>query len=125
MKIDYPEDKGRVSFAETIKGSGLYQAQGRQAMVVVFSLMANRYYPQESAVDVEQDGKWSSLAYFGERDKGEVDRFDVLVVMLDSHAKNVIEEYVVRAKSTGEWPGLEKLPKGAEIYDRISVVRVR
>lgn len=82
----------------------------------------NRYYPQNSYAELDANGKWSSLVYFGQdNDRGR--KFEVIVVLAKSDVIQEIENYLKVARDKQDWSGMEKLPENAVIYERKIVTR--
>jgi len=73
-------------------------------------------------VDLGADNTWSSIVYFGTPDDIG-DNFDIIVVTVNSEAQDVFNGYLSEARDQVGLPGLEVLPEGAMIYDRITVIR--
>jgi hypothetical protein len=122
VTITYPINLARVDQTETVRGT-VHGLLGEQVVwVVVFAQGVGRYYPQNRPADIEADNKWSSIVYIGvpaDTDK----RFDILAVVVDSEAQNAFDAYLADARDRNDWAGLEALPAGAVIHDRITVTR--
>lgn len=120
--ITYPANQARVDQIETVRGTVQGLPAGQVIWVVIFPQEVGRYYPQNWPADLEAGGEWSSITYIGvPSDTGK--RFDVLVVLADAEAQNAFNAYLADARDRADWPGLEALPSGAVIYDRITVTR--
>ena len=120
VEITYPYDGAIVEIREMVRGTSQKIAEGQAIWIVVY--VDGRYYPQDDPADVQVDGDWSSLAFIGiEEDVGR--KFDIIAVLANKDAQDAFNAYLVQAKVKKTWPGLEKLPNGAEIYDRITVTR--
>jgi hypothetical protein len=123
VKIDKPVAESKVSYAERIKGRSQLLPTDKKIWIVIFPLAANSYYPQDRYVDIQPDGQWSSVAYIGIKDANIGESFDVIAVLVNSDAQEVFEKYSRESKAKQKWLGLENLPEGAQVYDRITVVR--
>jgi len=44
-------------------------------------------------------------------------------VLANKDAQDTFNTYLKKGKEEKSWPGLERLPEGAVIYDRITVMR--
>lgn len=122
VTITYPADLSEVEQSETIRGTVQGLPEGHVIWVVVFVQEVGRYYPQDRPVELEANGEWSLLAYIGVSfDIGK--KFDILAVVADTKAQSAFSAYLLNAKERNEWSGLERLPEGATIYDRVTVTR--
>ena len=122
VTIVYPANLSRVEQAETVRGTVQGLPEGQVVWVVVFMQEVGRYYPQNRPADLEANNRWSSLVYFGvpsDTDK----KFDILAVVADANAQNAFNAYLADAIDRSDWAGMEALPAGAIIYDRITVTR--
>lgn len=120
--ITHPYDGATVEMKEMVKGISLNIPKRHSIWVVVYSYLTKRYYPQYGPADIQVDGKWSSLILIGsERSIGE--KHDIMAVLTDKSAEEIFNEYYRHGKERNIWEGLEKLPAGAKIYDRITVIR--
>ena len=121
-KISQPTDGATVSQTETIKGTSQRVPDTSAIWVVVYIPSVGRYYPQNNPADIQANGNWSSVAYIGiPTDVGL--KLDIIVVMADKTAQDAFNAYLKNARDKNDYPGLEQLPKGAKIYDRITVTR--
>jgi hypothetical protein len=123
VKIEYPIPESKVPFAERIQGTSQLLPENQKIWIVIFPLAANSYYPQDRYADVQPDGKWQTVAYIGIKDQNIGEVFDVIAVLVDSDAFELFKRYSKESKEKQEWVGLENLPDGATVYDRITVVR--
>ncbi len=122
VAITYPTNLSKVEQTETIRGTVTKLPEEHVIWVVVFIQEVGRYYPQNRPADLEAGGRWSSLVYIGV--PSDIDkRFDILAVVADTNAQNVFNAYLAEARDRSDWAGLEMLPEGAVIYDRITVTR--
>jgi len=90
--------------------------------VVVYVPAVGRYFPQDNPADVQADGEWSSKATIGIASNAGL-QFDIRAVIADKDAQDSFQKYLAQAKAAGSWSGLDRLPQGAVIYDRITVTR--
>lgn len=121
-KITYPMNQSLCRQTETIQGTSHNIANDKKIWVVVFPQEAGRYYPQNKPADVAVNGNWSSITYIGvPEDVGK--RFDILAIGADKSVQDSISVYLAVARDKSDAAGLEQLPDGAVLYDRISVIR--
>jgi hypothetical protein len=122
VSITYPINHARIDQNETVHGTSQELPSGQVIWVIVFAQDVGRYYPQDRPADIEAGNKWSSIVYIGiPEDTGK--RFDVLVVLADADAQDAFSAYLADSAQRNDWSGLVALPKGAVIYDRITVTR--
>lgn len=123
VKIDSPLADSKVLYVERIRGVSKLLPSDKKIWIVVFPLAANKYYPQDRYADIQPDGQWSSVAYIGIKDKNLDEHFDIVAVLVNPEAQQVFEKYSRDSKANQEWLGIDNLPEGSQVYDRISVVR--
>jgi hypothetical protein len=112
----------RVDQTEVVRGTFQGLPTGKTIWIVLFIPEVGQYYPQNRPADLEAANRWSSLAYIGiPSDTGK--RFDILAVVADTGAQNAFNAYLADARDRSDWAGMEALPEGAVIYDRITVTR--
>ena len=105
------------------------EIEGQSIWILISTPGINRYYPQGSASDgvgpavLDANHQWTSPTVLvgGPGDKGRI--FYVIAVLADGNATNAFANYLKVGASTGKFPGLNSLPKGATEYDRVEVVR--
>jgi len=122
VAITYPINHARVDQTETVRGTSQELSAEQVIWVVIFAQEVGRYYPQNRPADIEAGNRWSSIVYIGQQaDAGK--RFDILAVVANAEAQDAFNVYLADARDRSDWPGLEALPEGAVIYDRITVTR--
>jgi len=122
ITITYPEDNSMVVQREVAEGQYSWLPFGHHPWLVVYSHKSGRYYPQNEPAQITLKGDWSSIIFLGLPDTvGE--EFDILVTIPRGEALRIFEEYLNTGKRTGSWPGLNYLPEGTDIYDRVMVTR--
>lgn len=89
---------------------------------MLFVQKVSRYYPQNQAADVQPSGGWASMTYIGvPSDVGL--KFELIAVLVDKEGQDAFNKYLVNAKNKSDYAGLEQIPNGAIVYDRVSVTR--
>ncbi len=122
VKITHPYDGAYVEIVEMVRGTSQKIPEEEVIWIVIFPHIVGSYYPQNDPADVQTNGEWSSLISIGIEE--DVDKeFDILAVLADKNAQYTFNAYLGEAKGKETWPGLQKLPEGASIYDRITVTR--
>lgn len=122
VKITYPYNGATVEIGELVRGTSEKIPKGQAIWIIVYPYLFDRYYPQNNPAAVQANGDWISLTFIGiEEDVNK--KFDIIVVLADKRAQDAFEAYIKQSEVTKTWPGLERLPEGAPIYDRITVIR--
>ncbi len=122
LEITYPYDAANVEISETVRGTSEKIPEGHAIWIMVYPHVAGRYYPQNDPADVQANGDWTSLTNIGIKE--DVNRkFDIIAVLADRRAQDAFNAYLTESEYKKTWPGLERLPEGATIYDRITVTR--
>jgi len=122
VKITEPVEGALVDPSQMVRGTSRWVPTGQAIWVVVFVQKVGRYYPQNQAADVQANGGWSSITYIGiPSDVGL--KFDLIAVLADSEGQAAFNKYLTNARNKSDYAGLEQLPTGATVYDRISVTR--
>jgi hypothetical protein len=119
IKINYTSDTAHI--AENIIGTAKNIPDGYELWILVYPYAAKKYYPQHEEVSI-QNGVWSIPVGIGTEDNvGE--KFDIIAVLANRDARIEFTSYMVNGEKNNDWPGMNKIPDGAEVYDRITVVR--
>jgi len=122
VEITYPYDGANVEIGENVRGTSQKIPEGHAIWIMVYPHVVDRYYPRNNPTDVQANGDWTSLTYIGiEEDVNR--KFDIIAVLADKRAQDAFNAYHKQSEDTETWPGLERLPEGAPIYDRITVTR--
>ena len=122
VKITEPSEGTKVAQTQMVKGTSQKIPDSQVVWVVLFVHNVGRYYPQNQRADIQANGDWASVSYIGvPKDIGL--KFDVIAVLADKEGQNAFNKYLVDAKDKSDYAGLERLPDGATIYDRVSVTR--
>ena len=122
VKITEPSEGGSVEPTQMVRGTSRAVPTGQVIWVAVFVQKVGRYYPQNQAADVQPNGGWSSLTYIGiASDVGL--KFDLIAVLADRDGQAAFSRYLTDARNKSDYSGMEQLPQGVTVYDRISVTR--
>jgi hypothetical protein len=122
IRIREPISGGEVELKTTIKGISQNLPAGSVIWIVIYLPLTNRYYPTNEAAVVQVNGEWSALAQFGQ--EGETGlKADVIVVLANQDVQDAFIAYLTKAIADNDYPGMEGLPLGDIVYDRISVTR--
>lgn len=122
VEIVYPCEGADVETCEMIEGISCRIPEEHVIWIVIRPHAANHYYPQDGPADVEINGDWSSSSTIGiDGDAGK--KFDIIAVLADGTAQDEFNRYLDWCREMNSWPGLERLPEGVSICDRITVMR--
>lgn len=122
LQISQPIEGAKINQTETVKGNSQNIPAGSVIWIVVFLPSTGRYYPQNFPADVQANGDWTSLCYIGQANDSGL-KAEFIVVLADKSAQDAFNAYLQDAKDKNDYSGLERLPAGATIYQRISVTR--
>lgn len=122
VKIDQPTEGAKIETIATIKGTSQMLPDESVIWAVVFLPATGRYYPQNYPADVQANGNWAAVINVGQEGESGL-QADILAVVADASAQDIFNTYLTDARDKKDFPGLERLPDGALIYHRISVVR--
>ena len=119
--ISSPRQNQRVPVEIEVRGRSQNLGPNEEIWVFVLPSDSRRYYP-ENAAAVESSGDWSLPVRLG-GDEHRGIPFDIFAVFTtSSEARSFLQDYN-RCRDTGECPGLERIPPGASVGDRIRVIR--
>jgi len=118
--ITYPYNNATVEIKEMVEGTSQNIPEGQVIWIIVYPYLVDRYYPYNEPADIQANGEWASLVGIGiKEDAGKKFKFDIIAVLANEEAQDEFNIYFTQAI----WGGIEKLPKGALIYDRVTVTR--
>jgi len=116
------KDSDSVEQTTILEGTYKNISKNEKIWVFINSLEVNRYYPQNTFAELDANGNWSSLAYFGqERDTGK--KFKIIIVLVNEDAIIQILNYLKDAVNKNDYSGMEKIPENAVIYVQKIVIR--
>ena len=124
-KISSPLNESVVSRVVDVEIASKDIPAGQDLWICVYPLDVKRYYfldKRYSPLLRTIRGNLSTQALVG-TDLDSDQEFELLTVVADRNAIVAIMEYLDRSNEMGDWPGLERLPNGSEIYDTIKVTR--
>ncbi len=122
ITVKSPHEGDKVDHITTIEGTSKNIPDGSVIWVVVFLPIVQRYFPVNDPAVVLVNGDWTAQAYFGRPDEIGLEAV-IYVVLANSDAQAVFRSYLAEAKSKNEYPGLERLPDGADTYFLVKVTR--
>ena len=126
MEAKITEPKTGAYTRHELPAKGTYEKthEGMDLWMVTIPGTMQNYHPQGTPAVLE-NGEWSAMAYIGNSSPGADGGvpFTLLLVSATRQASEVFRNYIATASKRQQWPGLEYLPKGAQIVDRIEVIR--
>ncbi|MEZ5359148.1 MAG: hypothetical protein R3F48_09995 [Candidatus Zixiibacteriota bacterium] len=103
---------------QVISGTAKNIPPNNKLYVVVYSKSARKYFPSETAVSIQPDGKWVvHLAIGASTDQGKA--FTIIALLMEEKDCNRFEFVMKRP----DFSGFEYLPEVSKIYDSIDVYR--
>ena len=121
IRIIHPSDSAMVNLIETIFGTANNIPEGKYPWILINPANSSKYYPQKP-INIRDDGRWSLPVQFGgEEHLGQ--KFDIIAILADQEANKEITNYINEGNRTDSWPGIDKIPAGAIVVDKITVTR--
>jgi hypothetical protein len=125
IEITKPVDGDNVDTTQSIEGTSKDITDFQQIWIAVYIPSINRYYLQDKrslGFNNLANGEWGTRAIIGgPNDSGR--EFQLLAILADENANNIIIEYLDKCNKDEEWPGMENLPAGVAAYDKVTVNR--
>jgi hypothetical protein len=122
VKITYPSNTAAVNIQETVTGTARNVPEGQKLWILVYPPAANKFYPQSQNVNIVSE-EWSTPIGIGTKDNvGEI--FDIVAVLADQKAQEELTNYINTGVKNNSWSGMDSIPDGALVYDKITVTRV-
>lgn len=115
ISLSNVNDSTIVEQTTTLEGTYKNITKDEKIWVFINSLEVNRYYPQNTSAELDANGNWSSLTYFGqEKDSGKM--FKIIVVLVNKDAVSQIQTYLKEAINKKDYQGMAEIPNKAVIY---------
>jgi hypothetical protein len=121
VRITYPVNGSKVAPQEIVRGTSRNLGD-KSFRVFVYVPSVRRHYPQTITPKMLPNGDWEEEVQFGVSGDSGL-RFEAEAVLLDENARKILGDYLSKAEQAQSWPGMEGLPKRADVYDRVTVVR--
>lgn len=119
IKITSPDENSIINKTIDIEGKAKRIPEGDPIWAVVYAYdPTNRYYPQSQLIYPAPDGLWRLKGITVGADKDHGRKFDIIACSADDKADKIFKDAL-----KPPWQGLEKLPSGTKVYDRITVTR--
>lgn len=123
LTISEPQDGAVVPRVVGTSGTWEHIPEDQRPWVLVFPHEAPRYYPQQQA-RLFENGEWSGNVFVGNEDGEQTGQlFDIVVGLADDAAHRELADYMTRSENAGSFGGLDALPAGFVLYDRVTVTR--
>ena len=118
IHITSPYNDQVINLRQQVKGNYKEIPAGLTLWVVVAPFRKQIYFPQQNPAILQPNGTWSSLTFVGSTpDAGR--GFDILLVLVDQRGQLAFDQYLVGSNQNG----LNGLPAGATIVDKVTVWR--
>jgi hypothetical protein len=125
IKITRPLDGDNVERILSIEGTSNNFTDFQKMWIFVYIPSINHYFPMDKrnmGFSLLADGNWTTQAIIGNPNESGK-KFQLLAVIADEKANNEITLYLDEGNRKIIWPGIQELPDGTIIADRISVTR--
>jgi hypothetical protein len=122
VKIIQPISGAKVDQTVTINGTSQNIPDGSAIWVVIYLPAVRRFFPQNLPAVMMVNGNWSSVISIGQVNEPGL-MASVMAVLADKSTQDSFNLYLQEAINKNDYPGLEKLPAGALIYQEINVER--
>jgi PGF-pre-PGF domain-containing protein len=121
INITYPSNATSVNMQETVTGTAKNIPSEYKVWILVHPLATTKLYPQNGNVNII-NGKW--LIPIGIGDKGNAgETFEIMAVLANQKAHEELTNYINTGKNTSNWPGIDSIPDGANVYYDVTVIR--
>ncbi len=121
-KITYPLDGSTIGRNVTVQGTSQNLPGEQVIWVIVYVHSVNLYYPMSECAVTQTNGNWECFTTLGiQNDTGT--KFDIIAVFANQTAQQTISNYLIEAKNRQSYPGLEGLPLGTSVQDKITITR--
>ncbi len=119
IEIADPSSASRVDPIEIVSGTSRSIPAGNEIVVVVYSHADGHYYPNDQAALIDATGAWESPnTIVGAREDGG-QLFDIIAALVNVDGRRALAVYY----PIPERAGLETLPDGVTVFDRVEVLR--
>lgn len=128
-RITSPADGARVNHRISVSGTCQHVTSGRFLWLVVQPVGDTSFHPQSGssqsrAISNGCNGTWNGVAYIGENQSNNIgEEFDILLVDADRNGNLAMQNYLINARNTRVYSGLQPLPAGVNVLHKIRVIR--
>jgi hypothetical protein len=123
ISITSPKDLDEVNVQQRLEGTWNDIPDGYELWIAVQARNADRFYFQKKPT-MMMNGKWSGTANIGVQSVSNRGlEFDVYAILANETATDTIVEHLERCEENKSWPGLEELPLGTNVYNKVTVIR--
>jgi hypothetical protein len=119
VSITSPSNNSEVGINQLVTGTAHSIGQSDTLWIVVYGSLSHKWYPQEGAVVVGNNGNWSQQIRVGSSTNSGK-RFLIQAVIADSNASTDFKNYL---DTYSDNPGMSKLPQGAAVAAQVNVSR--
>lgn len=122
VRITVPKDGETVSKDQEVDGTSWKLPADKVIWVVVINTENGQYFPMPQAATVDESGNWSSSGSIGTDSDITID-MEIIALLADKTAQKEFNDYILSAKSQDNPNGMDALPGGATVMDRITITR--
>lgn len=122
ITITDPIDEDSVELIYFVRGTAQEIPEDKELWIVVYCPSIGQYYPQNGSVEPNDLGEWEFRTYIGQENNSGLD-FEIKVVLADSLAQEIFNNYIAESEIKGEWEGIINIPEGAQTYAYVQVTR--
>lgn len=120
--ITYPLNQTSCQAIEIVQGTSSGLPSDMAIWIIIKPQKNDLYYPQNKPAETDVNGNWSSVANIGRQDDV-LEKFEIIAVLADQSAQDSFAAYIANSRENGSFDGLQLLPDGVQIYDRIVLTR--
>jgi len=122
ITITDPIDGDSVELIYFVRGTAQGIPEDKELWIVVYCTSIGQYYPQDGSVEPNDIGEWEFRTYIGQENNSGLD-FEIKVVLADSLAQDIFNNYIAESETKEEWEGINNIPEGAKTYAYVQVTR--
>ena len=114
-----------MTMDQTVQGVASRIPAGSQLWIVIHAhIPTNRYYPQREPITPDLDGKWLIRDINVGNTNDASYKFDIMAILANKSAQSEFIAYINESNKAANWPGMARLPVGAEEYYTVTVMRI-
>jgi hypothetical protein len=122
VQITSPSDQAVIDDQpQPVAGIAINLSEHASLWILVYSWDSKTYCPQQR-VDIATNGRWTAPMRIGLTYDSGGKKFDLIAVVADRAATESFDNYIREEATSETYPGM-KLPNGAQILDRITLIR--
>lgn len=126
VSIAQPREGDIVVVDTVVRGSFSRLSDDERVWVAVVPLGLDQelFFPQNGPAASRSRGRWEATALVGRNDPNDAGRaFKLVAFVADRAADERLTAYLTEGRTTGSFPGLDRLPEGVKATDEVIVRR--